>query len=62
MPSIWTYAVGAVLIAVYYRIGPVAADIIRDRPLLRRLSYCWIVRPAGETAARRIGRIPKDAR
>jgi tetratricopeptide (TPR) repeat protein len=53
---------GAALVAVYYRIGPVAADIIRDRPLLRRLSYCWIVRPAAKIAAQRIGRKRKNAR
>jgi tetratricopeptide (TPR) repeat protein len=48
--------VGAALIAVYYRIGPMAADIIRDRPFLRRLSYRWIVRPAAAAAVRRFGR------
>ena len=47
--------VGAALIAIYYRLGPIAADIIRNRPLLRRLSFRWIVRPAAEAAARRIG-------
>lgn len=59
-PNIWAYTVDAALIAVYYQVGPVAAEVLGDRPLLRRLSYCWIVPSAAATAARRIGWIREE--
>lgn len=37
---------GRAFISAYYKIGPHLAQIIRDRPALRRLSLYFIVRPA----------------
>jgi len=45
---------GRVATRVYYRIGPVIADFIRDRPVLRRWSRRLIVQPAAAFARRRL--------
>lgn len=43
---------GPLFIRSYYKIGPHVADVIRPRPLLRRVSLTCIVRPAVSFARR----------
>lgn len=45
---------GRLAVRAYYRIGPLVADIIRDRPALRRWSRRLIVRPAADFARKRL--------
>lgn len=37
---------GKTFISWYYVYGPIAADVIRDRPFLRAICYIFVVRPA----------------
>lgn len=46
---------GRAAVKGYYKIGPLLADVIRDRPALRRLSLIFVVRPAAAFARRRLG-------
>jgi hypothetical protein len=47
---------GRSAVRVYYRVGPVLADLIRDRPALRHCSRLLVVRPAAAFARRRLDR------
>ncbi len=50
LKQIW----GRAFVRVYYRIGPVVAEVIRRHGLLRQLSLLLIVRPAADFARRRL--------